>query len=669
VYVDSVSTLTVQVQHDHLERLVKGPLHGLAELIWNALDADAESVLVDVELNDAGGIEAVTVADDGHGMTPERIGLDFGKLGGSWKKARTTTDGGRLVHGRLGEGRWASYGIGEVVQWDTIAEKLTGGRAKTRVVGTRSALQDFTVSDPLDVAPATPTGTIVTVRQLTAKARTELLRTSVLMELTTTFALYLQQYPVKVFWRGEALDPAALQDSVTVVPLIVEGVDATIEVVIIEWNTDVDRALHLCDTNGISYTHVKPGIQAPGFEFTAYLKWDGFKEKHDQILLGDMAEEPVPAVLEAAREAMRTHFKTRLAMRGAELIRSWKKDKSYPYAGEPTSDLELAERQLFEVVAVAAAPAVESIDVTARSFSLRLLKEAVERAPSSLHQVLQEVLNLTPERQEEFRELLERTTLSSLLASGRAVLDRLDFLVGLEQIVFDPDMRTHVKERSQLHRILANETWVFGDEYALTADDNSLTTALRDHVKLLGREDLVPADLDAEVTDSAGKRVVVDLMLSRVVEQHENSRRHLVVELKRPSVHVGLEEYSQIQKYATAVAEDSRFAHTDTKWEFWIVGDKLGVPVERMAHQTGRDVGVVFQDELMTVRAVPWAKVIQDSRHRLKFVQRSLEYQTSNAAGMDYLARAHGKYLPMLGSGAVPIAEAPAESPESPAKK
>ena len=668
MYVGLVSTLTVQVQQDHLERLVKGPLHGLAELIWNALDADAQAVQVEVEENQAGGLESVAIADDGHGMTLERIDLDFGRLGGSWKKSQTTTEGGRLVHGRLGEGRWASYGVGESVTWDTTAVKVIGGKSKVRIAGSRSALQDFVVSEPVDVADTTPTGTTVTVRQLTAKSLTELMRPSVAMDLTTTFALYLQQYPVEISWRGYALDPASLQESVTSIALDVAGLDEPVDLIIIEWKTSVDRALHLCDANGISYTHVKPGIQAPGFEFTAYLKWDGFKEKHDQILLGEMAEDPIPAVIEAARDAMRSHFKLRLDSRGAELIRTWKADKTYPYEGLPTTELELAERQLFEVVAVAAASAVESIDVTARSFSLRLLKEAVERAPSSLHDVLREVLNLPVDRQEEFRQLLERTTLSSLLTSGRSILDRLDFLVGLEQIVFDHDLKKHVKERSQLHRILAGETWVFGDEFALTADDQSLTTALRSHVKLLGRDELTPADLQDEVTDSDGKRVVVDMMLSRVVEQHENSRRHLVVELKRPSVHVGMDEFSQIQRYATAVAEDPRFAHTDTHWEFWIVGDQLTPPVARLAKQTGREEGVVSQDEIVTVRAVPWAKIIQDSRHRLKFVQRSLEYETSTAAGMAYLARAHGKYLPGLDTSkdsarpaAVPLAADPSD--------
>ena len=56
----------VQAQADHIESLFKGtPLSAVEELVWNALDADANEVKVDVITNPLGGVEAVRVADDG----------------------------------------------------------------------------------------------------------------------------------------------------------------------------------------------------------------------------------------------------------------------------------------------------------------------------------------------------------------------------------------------------------------------------------------------------------------------------------------------------------------------------------------------------------------------------------------------------------------------------
>lgn len=73
-----MSKLTVSVQQDHLERLVKGPLVWLAELVWNALDAFATEVDITTEENDAGGFEAVAVKDNGIGITPERAARGMG---------------------------------------------------------------------------------------------------------------------------------------------------------------------------------------------------------------------------------------------------------------------------------------------------------------------------------------------------------------------------------------------------------------------------------------------------------------------------------------------------------------------------------------------------------------------------------------------------------------
>lgn len=640
------SKLTVSVQQDHLERLVKAPLIGLSELVWNALDADATVVEITASENEAGVLEEVVVRDNGKGITPERADSDFGHLGGSWKKAATATDGGRALHGQLGQGRWAAYGVGERVRWDSVAERVVGGRHRLTIGGQRSALREFTVADPVKVADDKPTGTTVTIDGLTSRAERDLPKSSVLIDLTVMFALYLQQYPVTITWNGDRLDPALLQSSTRVLTLDVEGIVEKVDLVIIEWSTPVERAMHLCDESGVSLGQVAPGIQAPGFEFTAYLRWKGFRENHTQVLLGEMADEPFPAIITAAKDAMRLHFKDRASQRGRELVRAWKADKTYPFSGEPKTPVERAERDVFEIVAVTAAPVVENADRKARALSLRLIREALETSPDTLHIVLQEVLELSSDRQEELRDLLERTTLSAVISSTRAITDRLDFLSGLDEIVFDADLRKRVKERSQLHRILAAETWLFREEYALTADDHALTTALRAHVGLLGRDDLAPADLDAEVLDEHGKRVVVDLMLSRVIEQARDHREHLVIEIKRPTQHVGLTEFAQIQKYATAVMEDRRFAQTDTRWEFWIVGDEVEKEVLNMAEQKNREPGVIIENDNYTLRAVTWATIIRAARHRLKFVRDSLDYQSTNDTGMAYLRRTHGKYLP-----------------------
>jgi len=68
---------------------------------------------------------------------------------------------------------------------------------------------------------------------------------------------------------------------------------------------------------------------------------------------------------------------------------------------------------------------------------------------------------------------------------------------------------------------------VFGEEYHLVADDESLTNVLRRHLAYLKRDELAAE----KVTDEHGRTRIVDLMLAKSLEHAANRREHLVVEL------------------------------------------------------------------------------------------------------------------------------------------
>ena len=98
----------VQARADHVASLASAsPLAAVEELVWNALDADARDVRVDLVTNPLGGIDAIRVTDDGTGIDILRADETFGSLGGSWKRAdgATTSARHRRLHGRHGRGR------------------------------------------------------------------------------------------------------------------------------------------------------------------------------------------------------------------------------------------------------------------------------------------------------------------------------------------------------------------------------------------------------------------------------------------------------------------------------------------------------------------------------------------------------------------------------------
>jgi hypothetical protein len=632
-----VTTVTVDLQPDHLERLIGRPLVGMVELLANAFDADANKVEVTLDHTELGAIDRITVTDDGHGMTYDEAIEAFGSLGGSQKRAQVQSRiYGRTLHGSQGKGRWAAYSLGDIVTWRSVTEG-EGGHQLVEVRGSRGSLRNFIVSEP--VATSQPTGTTVTiesVRQEAAEVESERFRE----RLGASFALYFEKYHVQLIVDGDQISSTAY-----IFEKAEYELDDGASLVVIEWNRQFDRALYLCDPDGMALEELHPGIHAPNFNFTAYVRWQRFRELHVQGLLA-FAEQGIPEaapVIEQAKETLRDHFQRRAEDERRTVIQQWKDDEVYPYAGAPLDEVEEVQRDLFDVVASAAASAVEDGDRQSKRLSLRLLREAVESNPSSLRRVLSEVLNLPAERLAELEELLERTTLTAIITATKRITDRLAFLAGLKELVFHAQSKKELLERRQLHRIVAEESWVFGERYALTANDESLTAVLKAHRKLLHDEHVID---DEPVRREDGSVGIIDLMLSRTVPQQENRLQHLIVELKRPSIKVGPDEITQIKSYAFAVAKDERFAGVDVSWEFWVVSNELTEYAKLEANQDGREPGVVHQSGNVCVWVKPWAELIQAAEYRLKFVQRALNYQPSTQQALTYLRQAHARYLP-----------------------
>lgn len=409
-----------------------------------------------------------------------------------------------------------------------------------------------------------------------------------------------------------------------------------------EWTPDartITPSLVLCDENGVALHEITSQLDSPPeLRYTAYLTWPGFVQHASDLILSDLGHATISPIVDAARDAIRTYLDDRLSERRTELIDRWKAERVYPYSGEAASPAEAQERKVFDVVAVAAAPAVAK-DVKAAKLSLHLIKEALAQPPGALHRILTEVLDLTPEQLADFDRLLDRTSLASVIYASKTVTDRLDFLHDLEAMLFDHDKRERLLERQQLHRILANgRTWIFGEEYGLAVDDQGLTKVLEAHRALLG--DTSP--VNGTVTDAEGHTRIVDLMLSKATH-FADRRQHLVVELKRPAVKLTQTELSQITNYAIAVSGDDRFTSPDVAWEFWLLGDTMDDAVEHLVNQKDSPSGLYTEGASYRIWVRRWAEVLEENRQRLHFYRDHLQYvPPSEEAELDEVV---GKYL------------------------
>ena len=576
---DIAKKFRVEVKKDHLSKIATGtPKTGLCELIWNALDADAS--IVDVNFVEGPfGIDRVIVSDNGVGMPYQDAEKLFVGLGGSWKIQGKQTKKGRFLHGQEGQGRFKAFTIGRITDWNVVY-KDDAEFFEYTIEGKADALDEFSLSSN-KASTALSTGVKVEISEINKQFRI-LNADKALDELAPIFALYLRRYSgIVLRINGQALDTSSIVREVAEIdlpPLVVNDTAHDVRLEVVEWNGLSDREIWFADSEGFpleSYDKRVRGIGEVGF--SAYIQSEYFRELNRKGLLSlRHLESSISDCCESAISALKEHFLTRALEEAKGQINEWIDEEVYPFTGEPLTPLEDAERKVFDIVAIninKSLPDFRDSNKKSKTFQLRMLKQAIEKSPDDLQTIMNEVLNLPKGVREDLADLLQNTSLSSIISASKIVSDRIQFVSGLEQLVFE--YKDNVKERSQLHRILAKNTWVFGEQFALSVDDQSLTEVLKKHASHLDDELVI----DEPVVRIDQRRGIVDLMLSRQMPRNRaDELEHLVVELKAPKVDIGKKEIDQIESYAFAVAEDARFRSINTKWDFWIIsGDYDGV--------------------------------------------------------------------------------------------
>jgi len=300
----------VQAQADHIESLFKGsPLSAVEELVWNALDADAREVKVDLITNPLGAVDAIRISDDGSGIDILKADATFGSLGGSWKRNGTTTElAHRRLHGRHGRGRFRAFALGCHVEWRTTVREGEG-LVSYRLWGDADKPGVFEL-DSLEQGPAA--GTEVYITNVRAACDSLLDAGETVQNLAAKFALYLKSYPdVRIYFNGLPVTPVIVQQRTSDYVVTLEnGAEAKLEV--IEWKRKFTGAgrLVFAGADGFELHEQPAGVRSGGdVPFTAYLVSPRFAALNEEnALIMDELNPEVRMYLDATKKVLKAHF-------------------------------------------------------------------------------------------------------------------------------------------------------------------------------------------------------------------------------------------------------------------------------------------------------------------------------------------------------------------------
>jgi hypothetical protein len=408
----------IRAGRDYLQPYGKHPaVDAVAELVWNALDAEADEVDVEIETASIGGddrallhVTRIVVADNGHGITPEQAESAFLSLGDSWKKGLhgRTLNNKRALHGNRGRGRLHVYALGHRATWSSVSI-VDDSPTLIEIRGDQDKIDGFTIGEPTPTAGRTGTTVTVTVEQ--GRSLTALLRDDFHLQLATRLAPHLlANADIMVTVDGTRLDPGQLIEGepidieLDIPPAQLDGHGRPI-LTIVDWIDEMRRApgIVLCNENGTALIEVGKGAPAAPVTSTGYLKWSGFSDAaHDLIL----AEVRHGEIITAATKALEDHVKQRVGTATTTIVRRLKDEEIYPYPDQLDDPIEQTERDLFDLIAVTVRGTLNAGNRAQRAMSTRLLKLALEERPETLDTLLAEALDLAPADRELLTDLL-----------------------------------------------------------------------------------------------------------------------------------------------------------------------------------------------------------------------------------------------------------------------
>jgi len=626
-------------------------LPAIGELVSNSFDAGALTVKINLVENELGRFDSIEISDDGHGISPFDLRSRFMAVGVESDVKRSSAE----RFGRLGIGRLAVFRIGTVSEWESVSRNDNEFPIKLCFKLSDNEQGDILISETTE-SKLLATGTNVKIYNLRDSGKESLSPQRISADLLSQFCSYLIGNPTKrIFVQNELIDVSQLineQFREEIPPSANVPTTATLIHMLLDGNVERSRMAGqlLFASKGRTVAAEQPTDPPTprylGLIECAYLDSIVTSNREALINMDD-------GFLELKDEALKRVevFGDRLkSERDRRFIERARQEEFYPYKTTPSDTVNQVQQAVFDVVLEKVHENInlESMSNKQKKVIFRLLQRSLVN--ENLMDILGEVANLSDVDIEKFRNVLEQTTLNSIIKLSSEVTERLAFLNVLHDLVYG-EISKFVKERSQLHKILEPNCWIFGPRFYLGTSDKSFRSIISKHREAVGLSELSKT----EINSISGIQDIPDLFLAATREYPIIPRVHnVLVELKSPSTNLGRKEVEQVRRYAETISESDQFEKKSTRWDIYLVSGTASDEIERDRNQKDRPFGMLYEWENMSVWAFQWSELIAQAREEMKLVREHLQEKSNELRVSDYLRSKFPSILDNLEKAAAP---------------
>lgn len=619
----------------------------ICEYIWNGFEAGADKIIVSQKGSPLYEAMSIEVLDNGSGIQYNNLKFTFGTFLSSIKNNSNIRIKSQT---NKGKGRFSYLCFSSSAEWHTTYQQE--GELKGYMIKTDSSNRNhFTTTEPNIEDAYERTGTSVEFPISDPYIIDQLSYVNMRQKLLEEFAWFLylnKSKKLSLEYMGNELDISHYinTDLSTTKDEQIENNNFKINVIVWRKNVANSSKTYYLNTKGevVSTYNTSFNKNTVGFFHAVFVISEYFKpgmffpleNESDQLESNNAQLEIEPqneykAILRQLKNKIASMLsdalKTFLVLKADKHLTDLEKRGSFPtfnddeYGQLRKKDFQVVTRELYCVEPRIFHKLNSAQEKSLLGF-LNLLLSSEER--ENVLQIVDQVVNLTPEQRKNFAIVLQRTKLQYIVEAISIIEKRITIVEELKRIVFD--MSLFANERDHIQKIIEQHFWLFGEQYHLLTADKNLRTSLFEFEKVT--EVHTSYDTVAITSREALQRFDIFLYTQRI--QEDSSSEMLIVELKAPYVNLSLDVYNQVVRYANTIRKEPRFNGTNRKWRFFAVCANVEDEVKTKYvnfEQYGKK-GLVDVIGNFEIYALSWDDIFQafESRHSFLLDKLKLDY-------------------------------------------
>ena len=614
-----------------LNKYQTNPLLAIQEIIWNSIDADANNIRVTFDENELKALKGISIKDDGIGFSTNNIEIDISNLSTSNKKNTLQSPGGRLYHGKRGEGFYKIAHLGNVV-WKTC-------NGMEEIECTVKFDQQIVSSTFVQQCTDQFTEVDISFKDSLTLWKKETLNSMVLSSLIS-----LEQYNVSMYFDGIKYDLDNLYSNhkeYSLFKKIIKEKPYNITCKIIEINKELTHSNKIIilaqdKTFLAEWTHQNKSFSNK--PITIYMTFLDLPNDftimdlniEDQIK--EIAKEEIQKFKDSYKKDKKEEFLADIKIKKILPIQLSKEDSNMSPSEQ--KEKKVLEEVLFKLYEYNKIDLSQPKKEKNSKVISELLYHSLSNNSDTLLDILQEVLNLNSTELEELKEILNHTSFSNIIKLSQVVAHRLKLLNYLDILFYKgSDENKNILERRQLQKLIDQNMWLLSEDFEYYLSDKSIESWLTELNKQLGLEKYT----DLNYVPSTD---IPDYIIGKKKKGRANSYHHLVVEIKRPSYILNNNSIiSETQEYIEQLIER---APTSIKsdWEIWFLVTSIPESIkgwideEKGLKQVDKHKKTPYKVYIKT-----WGELIQQKKSELEYLNEKLELKISTENCKEYVLK------------------------------